>query len=80
MLAESRDVLLADAAKLSTGDIFEGFEESVGVEVLAGAVEESFGEGFEDRLGAAPRLEPDPKLHPEHFELIDDGQTAPAAS
>jgi Rne/Rng family ribonuclease len=33
-----------------------------------------------ERLGAAPRLEPDPKLHPERFELIDGGQTARASS
>lgn len=35
---------------------------------------------LEERLGAAPRLEPDPKLHPERFELIDGDQAARVSS
>ncbi len=35
---------------------------------------------LEERLGAAPRLVPDTNLHPEHFELIDGGQTARVSS
>ena len=32
-----------------------------------------------ERLGAVPRLEPDPEIHLERFELID-GDQAPTAS
>ncbi len=35
---------------------------------------------LEERLGAAPRLEPDPKIHPDRFELIEGGQAARASS
>ena len=35
---------------------------------------------LEERLGVAPRLEPDPVLHPESFEVIDGGQPARAPS
>ena len=35
---------------------------------------------LEERLGSAPRLEPDPRLHPERFELIDGGQAVRAPS
>jgi ribonuclease G len=33
---------------------------------------------LEERLGSAPRLVPDPRLHPERFELIDGGQPTPS--
>ena len=35
---------------------------------------------IEERLGRAPRLEPDPKLHPDRFELIEGGQVARGSS
>ncbi|MFQ5351332.1 MAG: ribonuclease E/G, partial [Thermoanaerobaculia bacterium] len=35
---------------------------------------------LEERLGSAPRLEPDPQLHPERFELIEGGQPARESS
>ena len=33
---------------------------------------------LEERLGAAPRIEPDPRIQPDQFELIDGGQAARA--
>ena len=35
---------------------------------------------LEERLGAAPRLLPDPSLHPDRFELIDGEPAAPPSS
>ncbi len=35
---------------------------------------------LEERLGAAPRLEPDPGLHPDRFEVIDGDPASPASS
>ena len=31
---------------------------------------------LEERLGVAPRLEPDPRIHPDRFELIDGDPSA----
>ena len=35
---------------------------------------------LEERLGAAPRLEPDPRIHPDRFEVIDGDQAARPSS
>ena len=35
---------------------------------------------LEEQLGAAPRIEPDPRIHPERFEIINGGQAARVSS